>query len=306
MSDMALPKLNQLEMLVAVADQGGFGAAAAQLGCTQSRVSHAITELESNLGVRLLNRSRSGCTPTEAGYRVLAGARQILHLAAGLSAAAGEVDGLSGHVRIASYRSVATQLLPPALEALAQAYPGIRIDVDDSFEEREGVAQAVRDGGAEIGIAQLPVADDLAQRPYAADSYVLVVPASAALRVPVGWEQLDKLPYIQLNCSGAFAILEQCRAAGFRAELSRTLATDTGIAALVKRGLGYSILPRLAVFPEPAGVKVYPLPVPAERSFAVVATPATARQPLVRTVMRFLCDRKSIERSEAFRAGALL
>jgi DNA-binding transcriptional LysR family regulator len=303
---MGLPKLNQLEMLVAVADTGSFGAAAAQLGCTQSRVSHAIGALEATVGSRLLNRSRSGCTPTEAGFRVLAGARQILHLAAGLSAAASEVDGLSGHVRIASYRSVATHLLPPALEALALAYPGIRIDVDDSFEEREGVAQAVRAGAAEIGIAQLPVADDLAVRPYAADAYVLVAPSAAPLRAPVGWDQLEKLPYIQLNCSGAFAILEQCRAAGFGAELSRTLATDTGIAAMVKRGLGYSILPRLAVFPEPAGVKVYPLPIPAKRSFAVVARPETARLQVVRTVMRFLCERRSIERSEAFRAGALL
>ena len=301
-----LPKMNQLAMLVAVADTGGFGAAAAQLGCTQSRVSHAITELEAMLGTRLVNRSRNGCTPTEAGFRVLAGARQILHLAAGLAAAAGEAEGLSGHVRIASYRSVATHLLPPALEALAQAYPGIRIDIDDSFEEREAVAQAVRDGAAEIGIAQLPVADDLASRPYAADSYVLVAPAAKVLRLPLSWDQLDGMPYIQLNCSGAFAILEQCRAAGFSAALSRTLATDTGIAALVKRGLGYSILPRLAVFPEPAGVKVVDLPVPAQRHFAIVATPALARTPLVKAVVRVLGERKWIERSEAFRAGALL
>jgi DNA-binding transcriptional LysR family regulator len=303
---MSLPKLNQLEMLVAVADTGAFGAAAAQMGCTQSRVSHAITELETILGARLLHRSRTGCTPTEAGFRVVAGARQILQMAAGLSAAAQEVDATAGHVRIASYRSVATHLLPPALEALAQAYPGIRIDIDDSFEEREAVAAAVREGAAQIGIAQLPVADDLASRPYVADAYVLVVPAAAALRVPVGWEQLERLPYIQLNCSGAFAILEQCRAAGFEAALSRTLATDTAIAAMVRRGLGYSILPRLAVFPEPAGVRVHPLPIAAERRFAVVARPETAREPVVQLVMRFLRERQLIERSEAFRAGALL
>lgn len=89
----------------------------------------------------------SAFMPTEAGFRVLAGARQILHLAQGLSTAAADTGSLSGHVRIASYRSVATHLLPPALEALAQAYPGIRIDIDDSFEEREGVAQAVPEGG---------------------------------------------------------------------------------------------------------------------------------------------------------------
>lgn len=102
------------------------------------------------------------------------------------------------------------------------------------------------------------------------------------------------------------AILDKCRAAGFQAELSRTLATDTGIAAMVRRGLGFSILPRLAVFPEPPGVKVYPLPIPAGRHFALVARPESARTELVKTVMRYLGERKAIERSEAFRAGALL
>ncbi|HEX7648607.1 MAG TPA: LysR family transcriptional regulator, partial [Noviherbaspirillum sp.] len=68
---MAGIKFNQLEILVAVVDAGSFSAAATELDCTQSRISHAIAELERGVGTRLLERSRAGCMPTEAGLRVL-------------------------------------------------------------------------------------------------------------------------------------------------------------------------------------------------------------------------------------------
>ena len=53
-------KLNQLEMLVAAVDTGSFSAAGTELGCTQSRISHGIAELERRVGAKLLVRSRSG------------------------------------------------------------------------------------------------------------------------------------------------------------------------------------------------------------------------------------------------------
>lgn len=300
---MTRPKLNQLEMLAAVADAGSFGGAAAALDCTQSRLSHGITQLEQTLCMRLLIRSRSGCVPTAAGQRVLAKARQILRLADSLGQVADERAALAGRIRIACFRSIASHLLPHALEALAADHPGIRVDLDDSCEEREQVTQAVRGGRAEIGIAQLPVGPDLATRDFIADTYVLVAPAALPLRGPLTWAQLHGLPYIQLDCSGALAIFEQCRAAGFKAEAARTLATDSGIAAMVKRGLGYSILPRLAVYPEPDGVQIATLPIPAQRRFALVALPETARLPLTQTVMRYISSKRSVKSSDAYQAG---
>ncbi len=299
---MDKPKLNQLEMLVAVADSGGFGRAAANLGCTQSRVSHAITELEEVLRTRLLLRSRSGCVPTDAGHRVIAKARTILALAETLLAESG-ARSVAGHVRIACFRSVSTHLLPHALEALATEYPGIRVDVDDGCEEREEVARAVKEGRAEIGIAQLPVASGLLARPYVSDSYVVVAPSSAQLRVPVSWADLSRLPYIQLNCSGALAVLEQCRAAGFDARPSRTLATDTSVVAMVAHGIGFSILPHLAVFPAPAGIQALDLPIAARRRFAVVTTEGASSSEAVNAVSRVILQEHVVTRSDAFRAG---
>jgi len=259
--------------------------------------------LEACLGARLLTRSRAGCIPTEAGYRIVAKARQVLRLTQGMVDAAQDEAALIGRVRIACFRSVGTHLLPPALAALATEYPGIRVDIDDSCEEREEVVRAVMDGRADLGIAHLPVSQALLAHSFAADSYVLVAPASLQIRAPVSWEQFKDLPYIQLNCSGALAILELCRAAGFQAEPSRTLATDTSIAAMVRHGVGYSILPRLAVYPEPHGVRIIDLPISATRQFAVVALPDNARTKTIQTVMRFIRNKQLMKKSDAFRAG---
>ena len=302
-------KLSQLKMLVAVAEHGSFSAAAAELDCTQSRISHAIAELEGELGVSLLARGRAGSVPTEAGQRVLAKARQMLRLEAGLREAALAGDGLCGSVRIACFRSIGTHLLPHVVEALAQRHPQLRVEIDDSCEQRADVTAALQDGLAEIGIAQLPLAGTLASRPYLHDDYVLVLPAAlppapADDRFP-GWPVQGSLPFIGLACSGAADILARCRAAGFALEPSRTLANDTSIAAMVGRGMGYSILPRLATYPEPPDVRVLPLPIPARRQFAIAALPDVMRQPAVRAVVRALRDRELAAVTQAGRAGII-
>lgn len=302
---MTKPKLNQLEMLVAVADHGSFGAAAAALDCTQSRISHGIGELETSLGFRVLERSRTGCSPTEAGRRVLATARQILQLAAALPAQGPESAALTGRLRLACFRSVSTHLLPPVLAAMTLHHPGIRVDIDDSFEERDALLQALRAGAAEVAIAQLPVGSGLVTRPYVADDYVLVAPRALVLHAPWNWAQLDGLPYLQLDCAGAREIAARCRDAGFAAQAERTLATDSAIAALVARGLGYAFLPRLAVHPLPDGVQVQPLPVAARRQFVIAALPDIARQPACAVLIRSLGQVRLHQDSAAYRAGLL-
>jgi DNA-binding transcriptional LysR family regulator len=307
MKDFDGMKLSQLKMLVAVAEHGSFSAAAAELGCTQSRISHAVAELEGELGVSLLARGRAGSVPTEAGQRVLDKARQMLRLEDSLREAAVLDGGLSGTVRIACFRSIGTHLLPHVVQALAQRHPQLRVEIDDSCEGRADVASALQDGLAEIGIAQLPLAGTLASTPYLHDDYVLVVPAALALPVhaSTGWPQLGALPFIGLACSGAAEILARCRAAGFAPEPGRTLSNDTSIAAMVGRGMGYSILPRLASFPETPEVRILPLPIPARRQFAIAALPDVMRLPRVRAVVRALRERRLAADTQAGRAGII-
>ena len=69
--------LRQLETLLAVAEEGSFTAAADRLHTVQSNVSEHVRQLEAELGVQLLVRSRRGTVPTEFGVAVLERARRI-------------------------------------------------------------------------------------------------------------------------------------------------------------------------------------------------------------------------------------
>ncbi|MGZ5200953.1 MAG: LysR family transcriptional regulator [Telluria sp.] len=296
-------KLSQLKMLVAVADAGSFSAAAVQLDCTQSRISHAIGELERALGARLLTRTRDGSAPTDVGRRVLEKARQMLRLEASMIEDARADGELAGHVRIACVRSVGTHLLPHAIEALTREHPGIRIDIDDGCDERDDVTKAILQGRADIGIAQLPLEPDLVWHSYAHDRYVMVLPASMSMATQGGWPDTGRLPFLQLACSGAQAILERCHDAGFAAQPDRTLANDTSIAAMVGRGIGYSILPELSVFPKPDDVRLLPLPIPAQREFAIAGTAEAMRSPAVKAVVRFLRDKRIMSKTRAYQLG---
>jgi DNA-binding transcriptional LysR family regulator len=69
---MSRPNLNDLAAFVVVAKARSFTRAAAQLGVSQSALSHTLRGLEERLGVRLLTRTTRSVTPTDAGERLLA------------------------------------------------------------------------------------------------------------------------------------------------------------------------------------------------------------------------------------------
>lgn len=298
-------KLSQLEMLVAVVDFGGFSAAAAELDCTQSRISHAISELETSLGTRLLYRSRAGCTLTEAGHQVVAKARQMLHIGQSMMESVQHVRSLAGRVRIACFRSAGTYLIPPALEALSREYPQIHVEVDDGFPDYQEIASHVKQGLADIGVIRMTADNGLISLPFVHDDYVLVLPSSVKVTHPLDWNQLAQLPFIQLSAHGMQWVIEQCRANGFTNVPVRKQANESGIVGLVAEGLGFSILPRLSIFPEPPEVKVCSLPMTCQRNLAFIMSADGRRDETIKTVLRFIRDKQLIRKTRPFKAGVI-
>jgi DNA-binding transcriptional LysR family regulator len=88
-------ELRHLRCLVAIVDSGSFTDAAIELGISQAAVSRNLIALERALGVRLLHRTSRSVTPTTAGVRVLAQARQVLAAADNLVA-----EATTGHSRL--------------------------------------------------------------------------------------------------------------------------------------------------------------------------------------------------------------
>jgi DNA-binding transcriptional LysR family regulator len=131
---MARIDLNNLAAFVVVARERSFTRAAAQLGLTQSSLSHTIRGLEAKLGMRLLTRTTRGVSPTEVGERLLANIGPYYE---GINA---ELDALSemsnkpaGTIRISAHDHASSTILWPRLSQLLPGYPGLKVEISISY-----------------------------------------------------------------------------------------------------------------------------------------------------------------------------
>jgi DNA-binding transcriptional LysR family regulator len=265
-------KISQLHALVAVADCGNFSDAALKLELSQSAVSHAIASLEAELGVPLFYRGRQGAQLTPVGERVLAHGRQSLQSLELMVKEASLERGLQGgQVRIASFRSVATHVLPGVIAKFRCRFPKITVSITE-IPHTQGVEQALRSHRADIGIVTIPTGDEFETREILRDEYIVLLPPTAKLRGnKITWEDLTSYPLIlePLDYSCSWPIRNYLTAAKFPVNVAYELSEDSTILSMVVQGLGMAILPRLAAEPIPEGVQVYSLPVPLQRIIAV-------------------------------------
>jgi DNA-binding transcriptional LysR family regulator len=128
--------LHDLAAFLAVAKGSGFRQAARASGTPASTLSVAVSRLETQLGVRLLNRTTRSVTLTEAGARLLDKLVPALgEVEAALDVVNGFRDSPAGTLRLNVPGAVARTMLPPIAEAFLRAYPDIRMEVtvDDRF-----------------------------------------------------------------------------------------------------------------------------------------------------------------------------
>src|SRR6188472_3356476 len=127
---MPRENLNDVLAFLAVAQAKSFTKAAAQLGVSQSALSHTIRELESRLGVRLLTRTTRSVAPTQAGERLLRNiGPRFEEIDAELAAVRDLRDKPAGTIRITSTEYAADAILLPKLAKLLPAYPDIKIEI---------------------------------------------------------------------------------------------------------------------------------------------------------------------------------
>jgi DNA-binding transcriptional LysR family regulator len=148
---MPRENLNDLLAFLAVARERSFTRAAAQLGISQSALSHTIRGLEERLGLRLLTRTTRSVSPTEAGERLLrtVGPR-FEEIDAELGALSELRDKPAGTVRITAGEHSANTILWPAVAKLLPEYPDIRVEIIADYGLTDIVAERY-DAGVRLG-----------------------------------------------------------------------------------------------------------------------------------------------------------
>ena len=148
---MPRQNLHDLLAFIAVARERSFTRAAAQLGVSQSALSHTISGLEGRLGLRLLTRTTRSVAPTEAGERLLrtVGPR-FAEIDADLAALGELREKPAGTIRITAGEHAAGAILWPALAKLLPDYPDIKVEITVDYALTDIVAERY-DAGVRLG-----------------------------------------------------------------------------------------------------------------------------------------------------------
>ncbi|MEU9199740.1 LysR family transcriptional regulator [Streptomyces sp. NPDC048332] len=277
-----------LRVLRAVAGTGSFSAAARELGCTQPAVSQQMKALEASAGTTLLIRTGREMRLTQAGEALVRHASGIL---AGLTAAEEEVAAIAGlragRVRLVSFPSGSSTLVPGALAALRAAHPGTRVSLVEAEPPRS--VEMLRDGDCDIALAfrygtQGAEWDDLVVRPLLTDRLIGLVPEghSFAGRDEVGIGELAGEPWIAGCPRCRRQLVEVCEASGFTPRIDFATDDYPAVIGLVGAGLGVAVLPALAIESvRPRGARTVTVEPAIEREIVALTLPDLAQVPAV-------------------------
>jgi molybdate transport repressor ModE-like protein len=253
-------ELRHLAALAAVVEEGSFARAAARLGYTQSALSQQIRALERIVGMRLLERrsGRSPLGPTGAGALLLRHADRIL---ASLQAAEADLEalreGTAGRLRVGTFQTVGTGLLPTLLARFAVEHPELELSLVEAVTT-EALIELVETGGVDVSFIVLPAgAEPLASEPLMDDPWMLVVPVGSPLAgraARIAPSDVADLTLVAYKYALPYNPEAHLRLVGVEPRvLLRTDETAT-VLGLVAAGVASAILPWLVVDPADARI----------------------------------------------------
>jgi molybdate transport repressor ModE-like protein len=251
--------VRRLRVLREVARRGSFSAAAQALAYSQSAVSQQIAALEREAGARLVERHGRGIRLTDAGRTLVHRAEAILAELAAADAELGALAGLrAGRVRVSTFASAASSLLPAAVTSLRTAHPAVEVELSLVEATEEAVGGLVA-GRVDLVLlthpaGQPPAADRVEVHRLFVDPMLAVLPGGHRLarRRSLRLGDLAGEPWVLgggPGCSDRATILRACHAAGFEPRVMVDFPTDDYNAThgMVAAGAGVTLLPRLAL-----------------------------------------------------------
>lgn len=278
------------EVFVKTVELASLTRAAQELGLTQSGVSHIIAAVERELGLSLLRRTRTGAHLTEEGERVLPYLREIVRQEALLRAEARELHGvISGRVRIATFTSVATHWLPGMMMQFSELHPQVEFQLFSG--DYHDVDNWLADGSVDLGFISLPSRLSCRCVPLFEDPLVAVLPkghplcAQEVCRV----EDVAREDFITLLETSNHDARRALDAVGMKANVRFRTKDDYAVIAMVRQGLGVSIMPSLLLRGNNEGIETRPIDPHASRTIAL-ALPAASPAPAAESFAEFAAE----------------
>ena len=286
--------LTQLRAFLGAANLGTFTAAAAALGTTQPTVSELVGKLEIECGVELFVRAGRRLRLTAAGTELLTWAQRVIEGVEGAEQALNALRGLTGGV--ASFgvlRNASYYFLSDLAERFHRERPSVRLRLvgQNSFQ----VAEGVRSGELEAGLAMLPIPDEgLRVRPLLRDEVLWVSSDVTRTTQPMSMDKIPAAPLVLYdahygsNDPTRRQLAERAQRYGIRLEPLIEVENVDAALALVARGIGDTMVSRSIVKSAsfPAGLHSTPFAEPIYDTMALLVRENATLSPVARELVR--------------------
>lgn len=246
-----LPTLKQMQYLVALKDHGHFGKAADACFVTQSTLSAGIRELESLIGVTLVERTRRVVRFTALGDRIVEKAHRVLREAEELAAIA-QASGkpLAGELRMSVIPTIAPFLLPRLLPKLRSERPELKLYLRE--ETTQAAIESLRHGNVDCVLLALPFPmGELDSEILFQDRLYVAFPRDEPSDPPewIGPDMIDESRLLLLedgHCLKDHA-LAACNRPDLRASATMMGTSLHTLIQMVDNGLGVTMIPEMAI-----------------------------------------------------------
>lgn len=247
---MTTLNLGYLATFRLVIQRGSFSAAADVLGISQPAVSLQIRQLEQFLQTLLVERTGRGIKATAAGQALLIHGERIEQAVdETLRSVSAFNHDVSGTITLGTGATACIHLLPPLLQQLRSDYPLLRVGVTTG--NTLDIVRAIEENRLDMGLVTLPVSGRaLDVMPVMDEEFVFIASqAQQAMFTDLRPDALHTLPLIAFESgSGTRALIDGWfEASGLTIAPAMQLGSIEAIKRMVRSGLGYSIVPKMAV-----------------------------------------------------------
>ncbi|MGV0958867.1 MAG: LysR substrate-binding domain-containing protein [Limnohabitans sp.] len=247
----ALPSLRQLRYLLALAEHLNFTRAAEASFVSQSTLSTGLKELESNLGVQLVERDKQTVALTAVGEAVVARARQVLAAAEDLSDFASDAARpMQGPLRLGVIPTIAPFVLPKVMPALRKKFPQLQLALREDLTAH--LLDRLRNRQLDFALIALPYdTGDLRVLPLYKDRFWLVGregdPAVTGKAIRLSDEWTERLLLLEEGHCLRDHALQACSATEVASVDGIEATSLLTLVQMVASGMGVALLPEMAV-----------------------------------------------------------
>lgn len=288
-------ELRHLRYFVAVAEELNFTRAAKKLHLTQPSLTRQIHDLEEELGVRLLNRTKVEVSLTNEGAGFLVNARRLVALSVeSVKAVQRQGRGESGELNVGYLFKFNFDLLPATLKTFYQTFPEVAVNLFDMSPAEQLRALDAR----KVDLAFVGLRPPAAQKHMAGLAWECVAHHNVVVVLPAD-HKLTKASEIRINDlkSQFFVAMSEethpgsrswlagiCQEAGFTPRVLQDVALESGIMTFVAEGLGVTLArEQIKKLPHP-GVVFRPLAAAAKADYWIAWHPDNCSQVLARYI----------------------